>query len=134
MTNDAERLYEHLLIIRCQTGDEDAYRELVGRFGPRLRYYLMKLVGRSDRADDLAQEVWLEVLRQLHHLKDVAAFTTWMYRIAHGKAMLDARRNGRARVTIADVETLEDKREEEFSAEDAKKIHAALDCLEQSHR
>src|SRR5215216_3158111 len=118
MTNDAERLYEHLLVIRCQTGDEDAYRELVGRFGPRLRYYLTKLIGRLDRADDLAQEVWLDVLRQLHRLKDAGAFTTWLYRIAHGKAMLDARRNGRAPAMTADVETIEDKQEEGFSAED----------------
>ena len=95
MSDEAERLYERLLVLRCQTGDEDAYRELVARFGPRLHYFLRKLVARDDRADDLAQEVWLDVLRQLPRLKDAGAFTTWMYRIAHGKAMLEGRRNGR---------------------------------------
>ena len=115
MSNDHERLYERLLVVRCQTGDDDAYRELVGRFGPRLRYYLLKLVGRIDRADDLAQEVWLDVLRQLHRLKDAAAFTTWLYRIAHGKAMLDARRNGRAHAAISDPTLIEDKHEEILS-------------------
>jgi RNA polymerase sigma-70 factor, ECF subfamily len=134
MNNDAERLYERLLVLRCQTGAEDAYRELVGRFGPRLRYYLVKLVGRVDVADDLAQEVWLDVLRQMYRLKDAAAFTTWLYRIAHGKAMLDARRNGRAYSTISDTENIADKQDESFSAEDAQRIHAALDALEQSHR
>jgi RNA polymerase sigma-70 factor (ECF subfamily) len=92
MSDQAERLHERLLVLRCQTGDEDVYRELVNRFGSRLHYYLQKLVARSDRADDLAQEVWLDVLWQLPRLKDASAFTTWSYRIAHGKAMLDARR------------------------------------------
>ena len=134
MSDEAERLYDRLLVLRCQTGDEDAYRELVARFGPRLCYFLRKLVGQLDRADDLAQEVWLDVLRQLPKLKDAAAFTTWMYRIAHGKAMLDGRRNGRAPTAIADVEWIADKEDDAFSAEDAARIHAALERLEPPHR
>jgi RNA polymerase sigma-70 factor (ECF subfamily) len=134
MSDEAERLFERLLVLRCQTGDEDAYRELVGRFGPRLRYFLRKLVGQIDRADDLAQEVWIDVLRQLPRLKDAGAFTTWMYRIAHGKAMLDGRRNGRAPVTIPDVEWIAEKEDDTFSAEDAERIHAGLDRLEPAQR
>src|SRR5215207_5478286 len=116
MSDEAERLFERLLVLRCQTGDEDAYRELVGRFGPRLRYYLRKLVGQVDRADDLAQEVWIDVLRQLPRLKDSSAFTTWIYRIAHGKAMLEGRRNGRVPTTTSDVEWIAEKEDDTFSA------------------
>lgn len=134
MSDEAERLFERLLVLRCQTGDEDAYRELVGRFGPRLRYFLRKLVGQVDRADDLAQEVWLDVLRQLPRLKDAGAFTTWLYRIAHGKAMLEGRRNGRAPATIPDTDWIADKEDDTFSTEDAVQIHAALDQLEPTQR
>ena len=134
MSDEAERLFERLLVLRCQTGDEDAYRELVGRFGPRLRYFLRKLVGQIDRADDLAQEVWLDVLRQLPRLKDAGAFTTWMYRIAHGKAMLVGRRNGRAPTTIPDADWVAEKEDDTFSAEDAARIHAELDRLEPEQR
>jgi RNA polymerase sigma-70 factor (ECF subfamily) len=134
MSDEAERLYERLLVLRCQTGDDNAYRELVGRFGPRLRYFLRKLVSRVDRADDLAQEVWIDVLRQLPRLRDAAAFRPWLYRIAHGKAMLDGRRNGRLPATVPHVESIASKEEASFSAEDAARIHAALDQLEPAHR
>lgn len=137
MSDEAERLGERLLILRCQTGDDDAFRELVDRFGPRLRYYLRKLVAQADRGDDIAQEVWLEVLRQLPRLKDAAAFTPWFYRIAHGKAMLDGRRNGRAFRSTADVDQLVpsiNRTEEVFSPEEAVHIHAALDRLDEAHR
>ena len=133
MSDQAERLYERLLVLRCQTGDENAYRELVSRFGPRLRYFLRKVSPRADRADDLAQEVWIEVLRQLPRLKDAGAFTAWLYRIAHGKAMLDARRNGRVPATTPEIDQVAVK-EQEFSPEDAAQIHAALDRLEPHHR
>jgi len=134
MSDEAERLYERLLVLRCQTGDDDAYRELVTRFGPRLRYSLHKLSARPDRAEDFAQETWVEVFRQLPRLKDAAAFTTWLYRIAHSKVMLDGRRRVREPVSAADIECLPEKDENDFSTEDAARIHAALDQLEPSHR
>jgi RNA polymerase sigma-70 factor (ECF subfamily) len=134
MSNEAERLYERLLVLRCQTGDEDAYRELVGRFGPRLTYFLRKLAGQAELADDLAQEVWIDVLRQLPRLADAGAFTTWLYRIARGKVMLEARRNGRAPVTIPAIDEIAGKEEPQFSPDDAARIHAALDRLEPPQR
>jgi RNA polymerase sigma-70 factor, ECF subfamily len=136
MSDEAERLYERLLVLRCQTGDDVAYRELVGRFGPRLHYFLRKLSTRADHADDLAQEVWIDVLRQLPRLKDAGAFKTWLYRIAHGKATLDARRNCRAPATTPDVDQIADRTKEDttFSPEDAARIHAALDQLEPAQR
>jgi RNA polymerase sigma-70 factor, ECF subfamily len=134
MSEEAERLYERLLVLRCQTGDEDAYRELVTWFGPRLQYFLRKMLSRPDRADDLAQEVWIDVLRQLPRLKDAGAFTTWLYRIARGKVMLDARQGGRLRATTAEVDHIADEEGAEFSPEDAPRIHAALDELEPTQR
>jgi len=135
MGDEAERLYERVLVLRCQTGDEDAYRELVLRFGPRLRYFLLKLTVRTDRVDDLVQETWLDVLRQLPRLQDAGAFTAWLYRIAHGKAMLDGRRSGREVVVTGEVEDVVDEQSEPtFSPDDAVRIHAALDQLEPPHR
>lgn len=134
MSDEAERLYERLLVLRCQTGDDDAYRELVAQFGPRLRYFLLKLSPRPDRVEDFAQETWVEVLRQLPRLKEAAAFTTWLYRIAHSKVMLDGRRRGREPNMSAGVEDVTDKEDASFSPEEAAQIHAALDQLEPTHR
>jgi RNA polymerase sigma-70 factor, ECF subfamily len=134
MSDEAERLYERLLVLRCQTGDDDAYRELVARFGPRLQYFLRKLSPRTDRAEDLVQETWIDVLRQLPRLKDAGAFTTWLYRIAHGKAMLDGRRSGREPVYSPEVESLADRDDTTFSPDEAAEIHAALDRLEPLQR
>jgi RNA polymerase sigma-70 factor (ECF subfamily) len=135
MSDQTDRLYERLLVVRCQAGDEEAYRELVGRFGPRLRYFLRKLVPLGDRADDLLQDVWIDVFRQLPRLQEAGAFTTWVYKIARGKATLELRRNGRPPPMneIADL-AAEPEEEPEFSPEDAARIHAALDELPAEQR
>jgi RNA polymerase sigma-70 factor, ECF subfamily len=123
-------LYERLLVLRCQTGDEPALRELVDRFAPRLKYFVRKLVFDADRADDVVQETWIDVVRQLPKLRDTGAFAPWLYRIARGKADLHFRRNGaapRPAEELVDVAAPAD--EAEFAAEDAAGVHAALDRL-----
>lgn len=89
MSEHADRLDEALLVLRCQTGDEAAFVELIARYGQRLRYFVRKRLGRDDAVDDVLQEVWIDVLRQLPRLNDVGAFVAWIYRIARGKAVLE---------------------------------------------
>jgi RNA polymerase sigma-70 factor (ECF subfamily) len=135
MNEPAERLYERLLVLRCQTGDEEAYRELIEGFGPRLRYFLRKLLPHGDRAEDLLQEVWIDVFRQLPRLQEAGAFMPWIYKIARGKATWELRRNGRVPLA-AEIPDLiaEPQTEHEFSPEDAARIHAALDELPADQR
>jgi RNA polymerase sigma-70 factor (ECF subfamily) len=132
MSHEVDQLYERMLVMRCQLGDEDAFRELVDRYSPRLRYFLRKRA--ADRADDLLQEVWLDVLRQLPRLNDVGAFTAWIYQIARGKALLDLRKNGRMPQASEDLESVVSADEPEFSAEDAERVHAGLDRLNDEQR
>lgn len=135
MNDQPQRLYERLLVLRCQTGDEAAYRELVERHTPGLRYYLRKLLPRCDRADDLVQEVWIAVFRQLPGLRDTGAFPAWVYRIARGMAMLELRRNGRAGPVVENLDAVAAPGDEpEFTADDAARIHGALDRLPSEHR
>ena len=48
---DVDRLYERVLVLRCQAGDEAAFAELVGRYAPRLRTFLSRMLDDFDAAD-----------------------------------------------------------------------------------
>jgi len=133
MTGSVERWYETVLVLRCQAGDEAAFGELVGRYGPRLRYYLRKLLGEIDSVEDVLQDVWLDVFQSAARLAEPAAFSTWIYRIARDRAYRQLRR--RRPRPMEDVEPAFNPRvEEEFSQEDAERIHASLDQLAPEHR
>jgi len=135
MTDQAELIYERLLVVRAQAGDEAAFAELVECYSPRLRYFLRKLLSSTDGAEDALQDVWLDVFRHLPRLADPQAMVAWLYRIARDRAF------GRLRKTrtvepldesqIADVASAE---EPEFAVEDAARVHAALDGLPPEQR
>jgi hypothetical protein len=81
MSDPAELFYERLLVLRCQTGDEAALGELIGRFTPRLAYFVHKLAADAHRTDDILQETWIDVVRQLPKHQDTAAFAAWFLRL-----------------------------------------------------
>src|SRR5947208_17148091 len=86
MTDQAEQIYERLLVVRAQAGDEAAFGELVERYSPRLRYFLRKPLTSADGAEDALQDVWLDVFRHLPRLADPQAIVAWLYRIARDRA------------------------------------------------
>jgi RNA polymerase sigma factor (sigma-70 family) len=71
-----------LLVVRCQLGEREAFRELVGVWHGPLCRYLQGMVGSPHLADDLAQEVWIAVLRGLPRLREPERFTPWVFTIA----------------------------------------------------
>lgn len=124
-----------MLVLRCQAGDGPAFAELFESYGPRLRYYLRKLVGDALEADDLLQDVWFDVFRALPKLADPAAFPAWLYRVARDRAFRRLRRRRPPCGPVADHEP-EDRadRDGEFTADDVAWVHAALDRLPPEHR
>jgi RNA polymerase sigma-70 factor (ECF subfamily) len=136
MTDMEDRLYVQVLVVRCQTGDESAFAELVERYGPRLRYYLQKTFGRMDGADDAWQDVWFAVFRNVRDLADPGAFTTWLYTIAQRRTHLVLRQRRPSFRSMEEAEGVSDPSalDPDFSPEDAQQIHAALDELSLEHR
>ncbi len=135
MSDQLDLIYERVLVVRCQAGDEAAFAELVARYAARLRYFLRKLVGSADRADDLLQDVWLDVFRHLPRLADPQAFRAWIYRIARDRAFGHLRKRQWSEQPLGDTDVLDELPEENgFDEEDAARIHAGLDQLPAEQR
>jgi RNA polymerase sigma-70 factor (ECF subfamily) len=134
LSESADRLYEQVLLLRCQAGDEAAFVEIVFGYDPRLRYFLRKLVHQTHLVDDLLQEVWLDVHRGLPKLRELAAFRSWLYRIARDRAMRHLRKREPVAALPEDFELLEEVDETAFTFEDVAHIHAALDQLPPAQR
>ena len=128
---DLERVYEQVLVVRCQAGDEAAFADLVARYAPRLRYYLRRMLDAGD-PDDALQEVWLDVFRGLPRLEDAAAFPAWLYRVARARVLRNLRRRPPEQPLLD--RDVPDEPDEPFAAEDAAAIHAALAGLPPEQR
>lgn len=91
----------HLLVLRCQAGDEEAFARLFDRFGQRTLRYLRGLVG--DDAEDVHQEVWLTVYRRIGQLAHPDAFVTWLLSTTRHRAVDFLRRRRRERELLDDL-------------------------------
>jgi RNA polymerase sigma-70 factor (ECF subfamily) len=135
MIDSTDQLYERLLVLRCQAGDEAAFAELVERYQPRLRYYVSKLLRDTQCAEDVLQDVWLAAFRAVSRLGDIGAFRAWLYRIARDRSMREFRRRAPPCQHLGEVDLIDEGADEaHFTAEDVERIHAALDELSAEHR
>ena len=74
-------------IARLRCRDSAALASVVGRYQHRLYRYLRRLVREPAAADDLFQQTWLNVVRQLGRYDSRRSFDTWLFAIAHNAAM-----------------------------------------------
>jgi RNA polymerase sigma-70 factor (ECF subfamily) len=77
---------EASLIARCAAGDEEACAELVDEHQRLVFQLALNLLGDTQEALDLSQEVFLRVFRTLPTFRGQSALRTWIYRIAVNQA------------------------------------------------
>jgi RNA polymerase sigma-70 factor (ECF subfamily) len=70
------------LVARAQSGDEDAFGELVVMHHQKVFAVLFKMVKNEDDAQELAQRTWVKVWKKIDTFKGDSAFFTWVYRVA----------------------------------------------------
>ncbi len=139
MRESLERLSDLILVLRIQSGDEEAFAGLVAKYSPRLRFFLKKLLGEDEhRVDDALQDVWLSAYRGIQRLKNPQASSAWLFRIAHDRAAKEYRRRKLPTQPLeeshAGNQTAAGSTNGALLAEDAECIHRALDQLSPDHR
>ena len=77
----AETTDEKRLIKLAQEGDSRAFEKLVQTYDQRVLALAMQLVGNRDDAQDIYQEVFMRVFKQIHNFRFNSEFYTWLYRI-----------------------------------------------------
>lgn len=90
------------MVRRAQSGDRNAFAELVHEYGPRALNLARRLVNDRDSAGDVAQEALVKAWSHLPQLKEGAAFYPWLARIVVNQARNMFR--AQSRRPIADVE------------------------------
>lgn len=73
------------LIKRFIDGDESVFAELVKRHKDKVRNIIYLTLTNSDLVDDIAQEVFITVYKNLKNFRFESQFTTWIYRITINK-------------------------------------------------
>jgi RNA polymerase sigma-70 factor (ECF subfamily) len=77
---DAE--IEAKLVERLKTRDERAFNELVRTYERRVFGLVFRMLGQRAEAEDLTQEVFVQVFKAIGSFRGESKLSTWIYRIA----------------------------------------------------
>jgi len=80
------------LMSKFQSGNQDAYIELVNRYKDRLINFVFPYVNDFERCEDIVQDTMLKVYTKKHYYKEIAKFSTWIYTIAKNLANSEYRK------------------------------------------
>ena len=73
------------LIKRFIDGDESTFNTLILRHKEKVRNIIYLTLNNHELVDDIAQEVFLTVYKNLGRFRFESQFTTWLYRITINK-------------------------------------------------
>jgi RNA polymerase sigma-70 factor (ECF subfamily) len=68
------------LVGRIARGEDGAFEELLERFQPRVYRLACRLVSPGE-ADDVTQEVFIQVFKSLPRFRGASSLSTWIYRV-----------------------------------------------------
>ncbi|HXO04404.1 MAG TPA: sigma-70 family RNA polymerase sigma factor [Candidatus Sulfotelmatobacter sp.] len=124
-------LTEADVVRRAQRGDADAF-ERVYRLHSRKIYNLcLRMVGNPTEAEDLTQDVFLQLLRKIGTFRGESAFSTWLHRMSVNIVLMRFRKKPIAQTSL---ETMTNPEEEsgtspqEFGAPDLR-LNGTIDRI-----
>lgn len=91
------------VVAGCRRREQRAQRELVVRTQDRVYRTLVRLVG-VQNAEDVAQQVYLQVFRQMARFHGDSSFSTWLYRVTVNEALQHLRRAQNRRFAVLNWE------------------------------
>jgi RNA polymerase sigma-70 factor (ECF subfamily) len=75
------------LLVRARAGDADAFAELVRTHQNSVFSIGYRMLNRRDAAEDLAQDVFLQLYRKLDHIESLEHLGFWLRRVAANLAI-----------------------------------------------
>ena len=95
---------ELVTALQTETAKEAAFRELVSQYKERLYWQIRNMVLDHDDADDVLQNTFIKIFRNIDSFKGESKLHTWMYRIAANESITFLNRKAkRSNISIDNV-------------------------------
>jgi RNA polymerase sigma-70 factor, ECF subfamily len=80
------------LMLRFQQGEMEGFQQLFHKYSPAIVNFAFRFVGTRARAEEIAQDVFLQVYRWQKRYEPKAKFSTWLFKIANNHCLNEVRK------------------------------------------
>ena len=137
-STDAGQAREALLLRQTAGGDRAAFEQLFRAYEHRLYRYVLGLVRDPRTAEEVTGDVLLEVWKNAGRFRGQSKVSTWIFGIAHNKAVDSLRRYAPEHIEIGQLAQQPDAargpEETALASSDRRTIAAAFEELTPEHR
>jgi RNA polymerase sigma-70 factor, ECF subfamily len=91
---ETPRASDYELTQKASEGDMKAFEELYQRHNRRVYSLCLRMTGNVTEAEDLAQEVFIQLFRKIGSFRGESAFTTWLHRLTVNQVLMHFRKRG----------------------------------------
>lgn len=95
-------------IARAKNGDAPAFAQLYDIHKRRVYSLCLRMTSNPTEAEDLTQEVFMQLFRKLHTFRGESAFSTWLHRLAVNAVLMHLRKKGIAAVSLEETTETEE--------------------------
>jgi RNA polymerase sigma-70 factor (ECF subfamily) len=136
LTGSAAARDERTLIAEAARGDRTAARELYDAHVERVHRIAYRICGDADLAQDLTQDVFVQVFRRLDQFRGESSFGTWLHRVALTVSLNAMRKvkRFRQRETELDDAFHHETESGEMEPDLRDRLTAAIDALPEASR
>lgn len=126
------------LVARIAAGDRQAVPPLFHRYHDRLYRYLARMLRNEAMAEEIANEVFVEVWRSAARYRGESSVSTWMFGIARNRALSSLRKRREAELDSEHAESIADTAETPAEALESKssaqELRRCMNQLSDDHR
>ncbi|MFN8372281.1 MAG: RNA polymerase sigma factor [Anaerolineae bacterium] len=88
-------LDESNLLLKVKEGDEDAFQQLQTELEPQIRRFVRRLIGSSHAEDDIIQDTFIALYRNLERIEPIEKLRPYLYGIARNRCYTELRQTRR---------------------------------------
>ncbi|MDB6038816.1 MAG: hypothetical protein JWM99_2657 [Verrucomicrobiales bacterium] len=102
------------LMLRVKQGDAEAFEELVEKYKRPVLNLVYRMIGDPTEAEDLAQNVFVQVFKSADRYRVSAKFSTWLFTIARNLCLNEIRRRKRHPADSLDAPSFNDEEPRQY--------------------
>lgn len=76
-----------LSLILSEGRKEEGYRWLIGKYKERLYAFIRKMTKTHEDTDDVLQNAFIKILKNIHRFEKKSSLSTWIYKIATNETL-----------------------------------------------